>query len=163
QRWGVIQSTCRTSPVIVGNVVAGFTAEGKPAKLVAKAFDAATGKPLWSLALPSDLKTVAGGACVLDGVMFFSCGLSSGKGAGAARTGKIIWTSTEYHVHGYGRPAARDGHLYLGGQISAPMYCISAKDGKLKWQAENVSYSHQPALGEDYLVLRGYDGHGFVR
>jgi outer membrane protein assembly factor BamB len=168
QPWGVIQSTCRTSPVIVGKVVAGFTAEGKPGKPMAKAFDAATGEPLWSHALPSDLKTVAGGACVLDDVMFFSCGLSWGKGAGSTiavepATGKVIWTSTEYHVHGYGRPAARDGHLYLGGQISAPMYCISAKDGKLKWQAENVSYSHQPALGEDYLVVRGYDGHGFVR
>src|SRR5262249_19182582 len=28
QPWGVIQSTCRGSPVSVGNVVAGFTAEG---------------------------------------------------------------------------------------------------------------------------------------
>ena len=43
------------------------------------------------------------------------------------------------------------------------MYCVSAKDGKLKWQADNVSYSHHPALGEDYFVVRGYGGHGIVR
>jgi outer membrane protein assembly factor BamB len=168
QPWGVIQSTCRSSPVLVGNVVAGFTAEGKPPRPLARAFDAATGKPLWSHALPSDLKTVAGGACVLDGIMFFSCGLTWGKGAGSTiavepATGKVLWTSTEYHVHGYGRPAARDGHLYLGGQSGAPMYCVSAKDGKLKWQVDNVSYSHHPALGEDYFVVRGYGGDGIVR
>ena len=79
---------------------------------MARAFDAATGKPLWRHELPSDLKTVAGGACVLDGTMFFSCGLTWGKGAGSTiavepATGKVLWTSTEYHVHGYGRPAAR--------------------------------------------------------
>jgi outer membrane protein assembly factor BamB len=66
-------------------------------------------------------------------------------------------------VHGYGRPAARDGFLYLGGQSGAPMYCISAKDGSLKWQADKVSYSHHPALGEDYFVVRGYGGYGMVR
>jgi outer membrane protein assembly factor BamB len=168
QPWGSIQDTCRSSPVIVGDVVAGFTAEGKPPRPVAQAFDAATGKPLWRQELPSDLKTVAGGACVLEGVMYFSCGLTWGKGAGSTiavepATGKVLWTSTEYHVHGYGRPAARDGHLYLGGQASAPMYCISARDGKLKWQADNVSYSHHPALGEDYFVVRGYGGEGIVR
>src|SRR5262245_53179918 len=160
QPWGSIQGTCRSSPVIVGNVVAGFTADGKPPKPVARAFDTATGKPLWSHALPNDLKSVAGGACVLDGVMFFSCGHTWGKGAGSTiavepATGKVLWTSTEYHVHGYGRPAAKDGHLYLGGQSGAPMYCISAKNGKLKWQADRVSYSHHPALGEDYFVVRG--------
>src|SRR5262249_19992443 len=168
QLWGSIQSTCRSSPVIVDNVVAGFTAEGKPPRPVARAFDAITGKPLWSHVLPSDIKTVAGGACVLDGIMFFSCGLDWGKGAGSTiavepATGKVLWTSTDYHVHGYGPPAARDGHLYLGGQSGAPMYCVSARNGKLKWQADNVSYSHHPALGEDYFVVRGYGGDGIVR
>src|SRR5204863_818672 len=102
------------SPVLVRNVVAGLTAEGKPPRPVARAFDAATGKPLWNRELPSDLKTVAGGACVQGGVMYFSCGLTWGKGAGSTiavepATGKVLWTSREYHVHGYGRPAARDG------------------------------------------------------
>jgi outer membrane protein assembly factor BamB len=168
QPWGSIQGTCRSSPVIVGNVLAGFTAEGKPPKPVARAFDAATGKPLWSHELPSDLKTVAGGACLLDGTMYFSCGLTWGKGVGSTiavepATGKVLWTSTDYHVHGYGRPAGRDGMLFLGGQSGAPMYCIAAKDGSLKWKVDNVSYSHQPALGEDYFVVRGYGGHGIVR
>lgn len=168
QPWGSIQGTCRSSPLIVDNVVAGFTAEGTPVKPVARAFDAATGQPLWSHELPSDLKTVAGGACLLDGTMFFSCGLTWGKGAGSTiavepATGRVLWTSTEHHVHGYGRPAGRDGHLFLGGQSGAPMYCVAAKDGQLKWKADNVSYSHQPALGEDYFVVRGYGGHGIIR
>lgn len=168
QPWGSIQGTCRSSPVLVDKVVAGFTAEGTPPKPMALAFDSTTGKPLWRHELPSDLKTVAGGACVLDGVMFFSCGLTWGKGVGSTIavepvTGKVLWTSKDYHVHGYGRPAARDGYLYLGGQSGAPMYCIAAKDGSLKWKADNVSYSHHPALGEDYFVVRGYGGHGVVR
>jgi outer membrane protein assembly factor BamB len=168
QPWGSIQGTCRSSPVIVGNVVAGFTAEGTPPKPVARAFDATTGKPLWRHELPSDLKTIAGGACLLDGTMFFSCGHTWGKGAGSTiavepASGKVLWTSTDYHVHGYGRPAGRDGLLYLGGQSGAPMYCIAAKDGSLKWQADKLSYSHHPALGEDYFVVRGYGGYGMVR
>lgn len=167
QPWGSVQDTCRSSPVIAGNVVAGFTAEGTPPKPVARAFDVATGRPLWRHELPSDLKNVAGGACLAEGTMFFSCGLTWGKGAGSTiavepASGKVLWTSTDYHVHGYGRPAARGGLLYLGGQAGAPMYCVSAKDGSLKWKANNVSYSHQPALGEDYFVVRGYGGYGFV-
>lgn len=166
QPWGAIQNTCRGSPVVVGTVVAGFTAEGVPPKPVARAFDTATGKPLWQHELPSDLKVMAGGACVLDGTMFFSCG--QGKAAGSTiavepATGKVLWTSTEYHVHSYGRPAARDGHLYLGGYSGAPMYCISAKDGKLKWQANVNFFFHNPALGEDYFVVRGYSGLGLIR
>jgi outer membrane protein assembly factor BamB len=138
-----------------------------PPKPVARAFDAATGKPLWRHELPADLpRNVPGGACMLDGIMFFSCG--QGKNAGATiavepATGKVLWTSTDYHVYAYGRPAARDGHLYLGGYSGAPMYCISAKDGKLKWQADVGHYSHHPALGEDYFVVRGYGGSGLVR
>jgi len=169
QSWGSIQGTCRSSPVIVGDVVAGFTAEGTPPKPVARAFEAATGKPLWRHELPGDLpKGIAGGACVLDGVMYFSCGGTWGKAGGSTiavepASGKVLWTSTDYHVHGYGRPAGRDGLLYLGGQSDAPMYCVAAKDGKLKWQADKISYSHSPALGEDYFVVRGYGGHGVVR
>lgn len=169
QPWGAIQGTCRSAPVAVGKVVAGFTAEGMPGKPVACAFDAASGKPLWRHELPGELpKGVAGGACVLDGVMYFSCGGTWGKASGATiavepASGNILWTSTDYHVHGYGRPAGRDGLLYLGGQSGAPMYCISAKDGKLKWEADKISYSHHPALGEDYFVVRGYGGHGVVR
>jgi len=168
QPWGTIQGTCRSSPVLVDNVVAGFTAEGTPPKPVARAFNAATGEPLWRHELPSDLKTIAGGACLLDGVMYFSCGLTWGKGAGSTiavepQSGKVLWTSTDYHVHGYGRPAGRDGQLFLGGQSGAPLYCVFAKDGSLKWQADKVSYSHQPALGEEFLVVRSYGGFGWVR
>ena len=43
------------------------------------------------------------------------------------------------------------------------MYCVAAKDGSWKWKADGVSYSHQPALGEDYFVVRGYGGHGILR
>lgn len=168
QPWGSIQGTCRSSPVIAGNVVAGFTAEGTPPRPVARAYHADTGEPLWRHELPAELKSIAGGACLLDGTMFFSCGLTWGKGAGSTiavepATGKLLWTSREYHVHGYGRPAGRDGLLYLGGQSGAALYCVHARDGSLKWQADNVSFSHQPALGEDYLVVRGYGGHGYVR
>ena len=166
--WGALQGTCRTAPVIVGDVVAGITMEDKPLKNVATGFDRATGKPLWRVELPGSEKSLAGGACVLDGVMFFSCGLSWGSGPGstvavAPATGKVLWKTEEFHVHGYGRPSARDGLLYLGGQSGAPMYCISAKDATLKWKADNVSYSHNPALGQDFFVTRSYGGHGILR
>ncbi|MBI2808565.1 MAG: PQQ-binding-like beta-propeller repeat protein [Planctomycetes bacterium] len=166
--WGALQGTCRTAPVIVGDVVAGITMEGKPMKSIAAAFDRNTGKPLWRIDLPGSAKSLAGGACVLDGVMFFSCGLSWGGGPGSTvavepASGKVLWTTEKYHVHGYGRPSARDGLLYLGGQSGAPMYCISAKDATLKWKVDNVSYSHNPSLGQDYFVTRSYGGHGILR
>jgi len=188
--WGFLQGTCRAAPVVVGDVVAGITMSGDPPRPTAKAFDAPTGKPLWTIELPGTEKSVAGGACVLDGVMFFSCGASWGKGRGGTiavepSTGKVLWTSTDYHVHGYGRPAAlggtglrpvatgkmpvppkeprEGGLLFLGGQSDAPMYCISAKDGSLRWKVERVGYSHHPALGQDYFVTRGYGGHGILR
>src|SRR5262249_49519420 len=140
---------------------------GDPPTPQAQAFDAATGKPLWKHVLPGSAKSIAGGACVLDGIMFFSCGQSWGNGPGGTiaverASGKVLWTSADYHVHGYGRPAAQAGRLYLGGQSGAPMYCVNAKDGQLIWQ-ENVSYSHHPALGADYFITRGYGGHGLVR
>jgi outer membrane protein assembly factor BamB len=168
QPWGSLQGTCRTAPVIVGNVVAGITTDAEPVRPVARAFDAATGKPLWQVALPGNDKSLAGGACVLDGVMFFSCGKTWGDGAGGTvavdpKTGKILWATSDYHIHGYGRPAARDGLLYLGGQSGAPMYCITAKDGGLKWKADRVSYSHSPALGDNFFITRGYGGHGILR
>jgi outer membrane protein assembly factor BamB len=168
QPWGSLQGTCRTAPVAVGDVVAGITTDADPVRPIAKAFDAVTGKPLWQIALPGDEKSLAGGACVLDGVMFFSCGQTWGNGAGGTvavepKTGRTLWKTADYHVHGYGRPAARDGLLYLGGQSGAPMYCIAARDGSLKWKAESVSYSHSPALGDDFFVTRGYGGHGILR
>jgi len=168
QPWGSLQGTCRTAPVVVGDVVAGITTDADPVRPVAKAFDAATGKPMWQIALPGNEKSLAAGACVLDGVMFFSCGQTWGNGAGGTvavdpMTGTTLWTTVDYHVHGYGRPAARDGLLYLGGQSGAPMYCIAAKDGRLKWKADRVSYSHNPALGDNFFVTRGYGGHGILR
>ena len=168
QPWGTLQGTCRTAPVAVGDVVAGITTDAATVRPVAKAFDAATGKPLWQVELPGNEKSLAGGACVWDGIMFFSCGQTWSNGAGGTvavepKTGKTLWTTTDYHIHGYGRPAARDGFLYLGGQSGAPMYCIAAKDGRLKWKADRVSYSHSPSLGEDFFVTRGYGGHGILR
>ena len=47
--WGSLQGTCRTSPVIVGDVVASITQEGTPPQMRARAFQAKTGEPLWSL------------------------------------------------------------------------------------------------------------------
>ncbi len=165
--WGSIQGTCRTSPVLVGNVVAGFTVEGSPPRPVAKAFDADTGKPLWSHDMHGDAKTRAGGACVLDGMMIFSCGHTWGNGAGATiavepKSGKIQWSVTDNHVHGYGRPAAHNGRVYLGGQSGAPMWCLNAKTGKPIWE-QKVSYSHHPALGDEWFVTRGYGGSGMLR
>jgi outer membrane protein assembly factor BamB len=167
QPWGSIQGTCRSSPVIVGDVVAGFTAEGTPPRPLARAFDARTGKPLWQVDLAGEGKVLAGGACVLDGVMYFSCGQSWGNGSGSTvavepSSGKVIWSTKEYHVHGYGRPTADRGRLYLGGQSGAPMYCLNARDGTLVWQ-EKISYSHHPAIVDDWFIVRGYGGHGLLR
>jgi outer membrane protein assembly factor BamB len=165
---GPVQHTCRTAPVKVGNVVAAVHMDGDPPRPVVRAFDAATGKPLWKHELEGDYKKgAAAGGCVLDGVMFFSSGQTWGNGAGQTlavepATGKVLWSSGEYHIHGYGRPAGRDGKLFLGGQAGAPLSCVSAKDGKLVWKTENVSFSHSPVLGEEFLIVRGYAGHGSV-
>ena len=60
-------------------------------------------------------------------------------------------------------PRRADGRLYLGGQSGAPMSCVTAKDGSLKWKVDNVSYSHHPALGEDYLSCAATGATGIVR
>lgn len=166
--WGSLQGTCRTSPVIVGDAVAGITQEGTPPQMRVRAFHAKTGESRWSLDLPGNGKLMAGGACVLSDKMIFSCGQTWGSGAGATMavepaTGKVLWKTEEHHIHGYGRPAGRDGLIYLGGQAGAPMVCLSAADGELKWKVDNVSYSHSPSLGEDYFVTRSYGGHGILR
>jgi len=167
QPWGISQGTCRAAPVLVGDVVAGFTVTGDPPLPHVLAFHAITGKPLWKHVLPGTAKSMAGGACVLDGVIYVSCGLAWGDGPGSTMaidpaSGKALWTNEEFHVHGYGRPSAQDGRLYLGGQAGAPMYCVNAKDGSLVWK-EPLSYSHHPAIGDDYFVTRGYGGSGLVR
>jgi len=46
------------------------------------------------------------------------CGRFRAK-AVAPPAGTVLSTTADYHVHGYGRPAARDGLPYLGGQALA--------------------------------------------
>jgi outer membrane protein assembly factor BamB len=149
-------------------VVAAVEMSGDPLRPVVRAFDAASGKPLWKHDLEGDYKKgAAAGGCVLDGVMFFSSGQTWGGGDGVTlavepKSGKLLWTTREHHVHGYGRPAARDGKLFLGGQSGAALACLSAADGKLVWKTDNVSFSHSPVLGDDMLIVRSYGGHGSV-
>lgn len=166
--WGALQSTCRTAPVAVGDVVAAITMEGTPLRPIVKAFSAKTGEPRWTLELAGNEKLMSGGACVVNETMIFSCGQTWDNGVGSTvavepASGKVLWKTDDYHIHGYGRPAARDGFVYLGGQSGAPMYCLDAKTGQLKWKVDRLGYAHSPALGQDYFVTRGYGGHAILR
>ena len=93
---------------------------------VARAFAAYTGKPLWRIELPGNAKSLAGGACVLDGTMFFSCGQTWGKGAGGTvavepKTGKVLWKKEQVGYFHAGVIRTGDGKLLVlsdAGQLS---------------------------------------------
>jgi hypothetical protein len=52
------------------------------------------------------------------------------------------------------------GDKLLLNEYFGDLSCVSAADGKVFWKRKSGGYDHVSA-GPDYLVLRGYGGHGF--
>jgi len=152
----------RAVPVLADGRVAFGYVEGEPPAAVVEAWDARTGKPAWKLTLDASGKFEEPTGCSGEGIMYFSAGGGKGeKGetvAIEARTGNVLWRTSEAWCRGSGTPALQEGRLCLFGW-EAPMSCISASNGKVIWQTERTHYwFHAPSLGSDYLTARGYSG-----
>ncbi len=95
------------------------------------------------------------------GVGDYKLGPGDKKGGEAvaieSRTGKALWRSTD--------PFASISPILMGNRLLLNEYfgdlsCVSAADGKVLWKRKSGGHDHVSA-GPDYLVLRGYGGHGF--
>lgn len=112
----------RSVPVVEGGVVHTFGAEG-----VLSAVELETGKPLWSVAtrerfaVAKNFFGAAGSPLVLDGrVLVSPGGKKAGLAAFDARTGALLWTSTEDQAS-YSSPTSAT----LGGEKVALFYTRS--------------------------------------
>jgi outer membrane protein assembly factor BamB len=158
----------RTAPVATGGKVAfGFATAGTPVGTRIQAWDAATGEPAWQVDL-----NVAGnrsgsiGGCTDGKVMYFTAGAGAWQWkqegdkqrgetvAIEATTGKVKWRSADRFGATY--PVLAGHRLLLNGD---QLYCVSPEGGAVLWQRPAAYYTRISA-GDDFLVLRGYGGHG---
>jgi outer membrane protein assembly factor BamB len=147
-----------------------------------RAYDIDTGKELWT----ADFSEFGSGGddagvCLLDGTLYYSCyfGLSakskrdlpSAKGLTAAiepETGRVIWLTTQYFIHGGCTISGENGRLYLGGYNklengNSLVWCIDARDGSLIWKSEPVREAIQVVtIGPKFLFVHAQYQNGFL-
>lgn len=160
----------RAAPVTAaGKVAFGFGIKGTPPGTLIQAWDAETGKPAWRLELNVAGNRAGSIAGCTDGkVMYFTAGAGAwqwkqegDKKRGEAVaidaiSGKVLWRSDE--LFGTTYPVLIDDRLLLNEQGGA-LQCVMTADGKSIWKRQANSYS-RISVGPDFLVLRGYGGHG---
>ena len=151
------------------------------------AWDLATGKLLWE----KDFTKYGRGGndcgiCILDGKLYYSVffgyatsekqrrGLPvENNGLTACidpKTGKIVWSTTEYFVTAKCTLSARDGRIYIGGFNRAKegtndryVWCLDAKDGRLVWKSDAVTSAlNVVTVGERYIFSNALRGKGNV-
>jgi outer membrane protein assembly factor BamB len=160
-----------------------FPASHKP---LLRAYDMDTGKEVWT----RDFSEFGSGGddagiCLMDGTLYYSCyfgysakskrGLPSAKGLTAAiepETGRVIWLTSRYFVHGGCTICGEDGRgtprLYLGGynKLEAGnsfVWCIDASDGSLIWKSEPVREAiHVVTIGPRFLFVHAQYRNGFL-
>lgn len=158
----------RAAPVIAdGKVAFGFSKKGNPAGTMIQAWEADTGKPAWQVEL-----NVAGnrsgsiGGCTDGKTMYFTSGAGEWqwkqegdkkRGETVAidpRNGKVLWRSNE--IFGESYPVLAGDRLFLN---SGGLHCVDPANGKVQWKRTASGYTRF-SVGDDYLVMRGYGGHG---
>lgn len=126
------------------------------------------------------------GICILDGKLYYSVyfgydtaskkrrGLPTENNGFTAcmdpATGKIIWSTTKYHVTSKCTLSARDGRIYMGGFAAAQqgvkdrfVWCLDAKDGSLVWQSEPVTSAlNVVSVGKRFIFSNALRGKGNV-
>ena len=151
-------------------------------KPLVRAYDIDTGKELWTVDF-SEFGSGGddAGVCLLDGTLYYSCyfGLSaknkrdlpSAKGLTAAIepvTGRVIWLTTQYFIHGGCTISGDNGRLYLGGYNklengNSLVWCIDARDGSLIWKSEPVREAIQVVtVGSRFLFVHAQYQNGFL-
>jgi outer membrane protein assembly factor BamB len=151
-------------------------------KPLLRAYDIDTGKEVWT----RDFSGFGSGGddagiCLMDGTLYYSCyfgysaktkrGLPSAKGLTAALdpvTGRVIWLTTKYFVHGGCTISAENGCLYLGGYNkleagNSLIWCVDADDGSLIWKSDPVREAIQVVtISPRFLFVHSQYLNGFL-
>ena len=151
------------------------------------AWDLNTGKLLWE----KDFTKYGRGGndcgiCILDGKLYYSVffgyatsekqrrGLPVENNGFTAclepKTGKIVWSTTEYFVTAKCTLSARDGRVYIGGFNRAKegtndrhVWCLDAKDGRLVWKSDAVTSAlNVVTVGKRFIFSNALRGKGNV-
>jgi outer membrane protein assembly factor BamB len=158
----------RSAPVLAqGKVVFGFGQKGKPPASVIQAWDATDGKPAWQVELDVSGNRAGSLAGCTDGTtMYFTAGAGNWqwKQEGTkkrgesiaidAATGKVRWRM--HDIFGQSCPVLAGDRLLLN---DGGLHCVSPVDGKVLWKRPASGYERF-SVGPDFLVMRGYGGHG---
>jgi outer membrane protein assembly factor BamB len=147
-----------------------------------RAYDLKTGAEVWTV----DFSEFGAGGddagiCLMDGTVYYSCyfghsalkrkGLAGAKGLTAALdpdTGRVIWLTTRYFVHGGCTLSGDEGRLYLGGynkmrQGNSLVWCVDARDGSLIWESEPVREAIQVVtVGDRFLFVHAQYRNGYL-
>jgi len=160
--------------------VRSFPEDHKP---LVRAWDIDTGKEAWTRDF-SDLGQGGdeAGLCLMDDKLYYSSyfgyaaqrrGRPGPKGVTAAldpATGKVLWSTTKYCVHGGCTISGAAGRLYLGGYNRADVkergryvWCLDAKDGSLIWRSEPVLVAiHVVTIGPRFLFVHAQNRNGYL-
>ena len=147
-----------------------------------RAYDMDSGKEIWT---KNFSKFGSGGddagLCLMDGTLYYSCyfghsaqnrrGIPSAKGLTAAiepQTGRVIWLTDRYFIHGGCTISGEEGRLYLGGYNKLEggnsfVWCIDAQDGSMIWKSEPVREAIQVVtIGPEFLFVHAQYRNGFL-
>ena len=151
------------------------------------AWDLNTGKLLWE----KDFTKYGRGGndcgiCILDGKLYYSVFFGYATSEKARRglpvenngftacldpkSGKVVWSTTEYFVTAKCTLSARNGRIFIGGFNRAKegtndrfVWCLDAKDGQLIWKSDAVTSAlNVVTVGERYIFSNALRGKGNV-
>ena len=151
------------------------------------AWDLNTGKLLWE----KDFSKYGKGGndcgiCILDGKLYYSVFFGYATSEKARRglpvenngftacldpkSGKVVWSTTEYFVTAKCTLSARNGRIFIGGFNRAKegtndrfVWCLDAKDGRLIWKSDAVTSAlNVVTVGERYIFSNALRGKGNV-
>jgi outer membrane protein assembly factor BamB len=160
--------------------VSAFPRSHRP---LVRAYDLDSGREAWSV----DFSQYGSGGddagvCLLDGTVYYSCYFGRQARLGNDRpgphgvtaaldpqSGKILWLTTKYSVHGGCTISGAAGRLYLGGYNPLEgtqgrhVWCLDAKDGSLVWQSEPLREAiHVATLGAKFIFIHAQYKNGYL-
>jgi len=132
-------------PVFADGIVALGSIKGKPPISVVEAWDIKSGELVWEKKQKDLGEIVYLNGCGYKDMVYFSGGGYDRKTkkrlgktiALKAKTGEVIWETTENYSLSKGIPAFSDGKLILSGGKDR-ITCLSASDGKLIWKSKRA-------------------------
>ena len=143
------------SPIVVGNRIYALDTEA-----TVRAFDATSGKRVWSAELTPENEEsdegYGGGLAAEGGRVFASIGFGHVVGLDAA-TGKVIWNKS-LGVPIRAAPTAAGGRVYVT-TVNNEVYSLSEADGEVAWKFQGIAESAallsstSPAVAEGKVVV----------